>query len=187
VAAALLFLSAPLAAQPRPGAVAREAPAEPVAGRFTFKRYTAPVPADWQPLTPSSSFRAAQYRVPAAPGAGDAEAVVFYFGPGQGGPVQANIERWVSQFTRPDGQPVKPRVRTLRVDGMPATIVELAGTYARGVGMGPVGSARPGQVLLAAVVETPDGNLTFQLHGDRATVERHREGFERMVGRFEDR
>ena len=42
-------------------------------------------------------------------------------------------------------------------------------------------AARPGQTLLAAVVESPRGNLIFQLHGDRATVESHRSGFVAMV------
>lgn len=135
-----------------------------------------PVPADWQPQAPTSRFRLAQFVVPAAAGAADGEVVVFHFGRGQGGPVQANIDRWVSQFSRDDGQPVLPQVQRLQVQQLPLTVVELNGRYARGVGMGPVGEARAGQTLLAAVLETPEGNLTFQLHGDSATVQRHRAG-----------
>ncbi|EHR72357.1 hypothetical protein BurJ1DRAFT_3550 [Burkholderiales bacterium JOSHI_001] len=135
-----------------------------------------PVPTDWLPQAPSSRFRLAQFVVPGAAGAADGEVVVFHFGRGQGGPVQANIERWVSQFSRDDGQTVVPQVQQLKVQQLPLTVVELEGRYARGVGMGPVGEARAGQTLLAALLETPEGNITFQLHGDSATVQRHRAG-----------
>ena len=39
---------------------------------------------------------------------GDAEpgeVAVFYFGPGQGGGVQANIDRWIGQFPAKTGAP----------------------------------------------------------------------------------
>jgi len=148
-------------------------------------------PASAEPLCasakPASSFRAAQYRVPAAGGGGDGEAVVFYFGKGQGGPVAANIDRWVSQFLPVDGKPVQPKTESLTVQGMPVTVVELHGSYARGIGMGPVGVARPDQTMLAAVIETPDGNLTLQLHGDKATIDPQRAGFNAMVKGFSAR
>ena len=53
-------------------------------------------PADWVARPPSSAMRKAQYRVPGE--AGDAECVVFYFGPGQGGDAMANAERWAAQW-----------------------------------------------------------------------------------------
>ena len=110
--------------------------------------------------------------------------VVFYFGRGQGGSAAANAERWASQFTGADGKPVQPKIATLSVQGMAATVVELNGSYARGVGMGPIGAPKPDQTLLAAVIETPEGNVIIQLHGDRATVVQHRAGFEAMVKGF---
>jgi hypothetical protein len=148
--------------------------------RVALLRYSAPVPAHWQPQTPSSQFRLAQFRVPAAPGATDGEVVVFHFGTGQGGSAAANIARWRSQFTGADGLPVQPRVETLRVGGLPATLAELSGTYARALAGVPA-APRGGQTLLAAVVEAPEGNVIFQLHGDRATVETNRAAFLAMV------
>jgi hypothetical protein len=50
--------------------------------------------------------------------------------------------------------------------------------------MGPVGAPKPDQTLLAAVIETPEGNVIVQLHGDRATVAAHRSGFEALVSGF---
>jgi hypothetical protein len=60
---------------------------------------------------------------------------------------------------------------------MPATLVELSGDYARGAGMGPVGDALPDRMLLAAVVDTPQGRLFPQLHGPEATVSAQRDAF----------
>ncbi len=146
--------------------------------QFSALGYSAPVPGSWQSQPPASQFRLAQYRI--AGTAGDAEAVVFFFGKGQGGSVAANIERWTSQFTTPDGKPVAPKTQVLSANGMPVTVVELNGNYARGMGSGPQGDARPNQTLLVAVIEAPEGNLTLQLYGPRATVDAHRKGFEAM-------
>src|ERR1017187_2197942 len=47
-----------------------------------------------------TSMRAATYVLPAVPGdEGTAECVVYFFGVGQGGSVEANIDRWKGQFT----------------------------------------------------------------------------------------
>jgi hypothetical protein len=141
------------------------------------------VPSGWVASEPSSSMRLAQFQVPAAGGGDtgdDAEMVVYYFGPGQGGSVEANVERWVSQFSRPDAEPVEPVITELEGE-LPATLVELRGSYARGVGIGPGGESLPDRMLLAAVVETPEGNLYPQLHGPAAVVASAREAFVAFV------
>ena len=170
-----------LTLQPR-AVLAQGAPtvARQSSDQLSLLGYSMPVPKAWQPQQPSSNMRAAQYRVPAAKGKGDAEAVVFYFGKGGAGSVGANTERWTSQFTSPDGKPVKPKLASHKVGNIAVTTVELQGTYARGVGMGQAGAGRPGQILLVAVVEAPEGSITLQLHGDRDTVEAHRKGFDAM-------
>jgi hypothetical protein len=150
------------------------------AERVNVLRYSVPVPSQWQVQPPASNFRLAQFRVPAAAGASDAEVVVFHFGAGQGGSAPANIARWTSQFSGAGGQPVRPSTETFSVGPLPVTLVQLSGTYARGVG-GPSGAPKPDQTLLAAVVEAPEGNVIFQLHGDRATVEANRKAFVEMV------
>ena len=175
VAAAALGTSPTPAASPEMGS----APANVVSVHLLD--LTAPVPATWVRQPPATSMRLLQFRVPGGAGSGDAEFVVFYFGVGQGGSVEANITRWQSQFTSPDGKPVQAVVQHLTVTGMPVTTVELSGTYARGVGMGPVGAPTPDQTLLVAIVETPRGNLTLQLHGTRATVESNQEAFWSLV------
>ena len=140
-------------------------------------RLTAPVPAGWVSQPPASSMRLAQFQVPGKSRQGDAEVIFFYFGQGQGGSIDANIARWQSQFTSPDGKPIKPIVQHLTASGLPLTTVELTGSYARGMGMGPAGAPTPDQMLLVAILETPQGNLHIQMHGPRATVTANRGDF----------
>jgi hypothetical protein len=141
----------------------------------SFLDMTSEVPADWIASEPSSGMRLLQFTVPAADEAGAAELVVYYFGPGQGGSLDANVSRWASQFSSGDG-PVEPVITPL-TGNLPATLVELTGSYARGVGVGPVGDALPNRTLLAGVVETPRGNLYPQLYGPSDVVAKHKTDF----------
>lgn len=134
------------------------------------------VPTFWLPQEIKSDMRRAQFAVPGAAGTDRGEFVVYYFGVGQGGSLKANLARWRSQFSNPDGTPVE--VETAELAGTyPATLVSLRGGYARGVGMGPAGDPLPDRMLLAAVVETPEGDLFPQLHGPAALVAAQREAF----------
>jgi len=144
------------------------------------------VPEAWQNETAASTMRLVQMRVPSeGPEAegpeADAQFVVFYFGPGQGGAPDANISRWRSQFSTADGGPVDPQVESFEVSGMPVTLVALTGDYARGVGVGPTGEFRSEQTLIAAIVGTPRGNLFVQLHGPVETVSVQRDAYLRFI------
>ena len=134
-----------------------------------------PVPADWQPERPASGMRLAQAAVPP-----DGHFIIYYFGQGQGGTPALNIARQ-SQFTAADGGPVEPEVRTFEASGMPVTLVELRGNYARGVGMSNDTPVLVDHVLRAGIVETPHGNLYIHLYGPSATVDDARSGFDRFL------
>lgn len=138
-------------------------------------------PDSWQAVTPSSSMRRAQYRVPGE--AGDAECAVFYFGPGQGGDPMANARRWASQFVQPDGGDPVAAMKTERfeVNGRNVLLVETTGTYQVGPMMGGTGEPLPDYMLLGAIAEGPDASWFFKLTGPEATVEAQREGFRRML------
>jgi hypothetical protein len=146
----------------------------------TLLDYEAVAPASFVARPASSSMRLAEWSVPSTDGT-SAEVIVYYFGEGQGGSAEANIARWTSQFTGTDGAAVSPRVGTLDGTAFTTTVAELEGAYARSVGMGG-GTAEPDQALIAAVVETPRGNLFLQLFGDRTAVAEAREDFLEMVG-----
>lgn len=136
--------------------------------------YQAPVPATWGGRTPISSMRLAEYAVEG----GLAEIAVFFFGAGQGGDVNANIERWRSQFSAPEGGTVFEQVSEESGAAFPITVAEFRGTYARGIGTGAAAAdARANHTLVAAVVETPKGSLFFQLYGPSSDVAAARNGF----------
>jgi len=141
-------------------------------------------PEGWQIETPSSSMRRAQYRIPASPGdPEDAECGVFYFGVGQGGDVQGNVERWASQFKGPEGAEAVPKVTEVRVGGLAVTEVELKGTYTPSQMGSPLesGGPKPGYMLLGAIVPGSGANWFFKCTGPEKTMEANRQRFGLMI------
>lgn len=134
-------------------------------------------PAAWKADAPRP-MRAATYKIPAAKGdSEDAECGVFYFGQGQGGSVDMNVQRWVGQFEGAKAPPTKKE----KVGGFDMTTLELEGTYTGSGGpMGPKVS-KPGYKLLGAIVEGPEGAIFFKLTGPAKTVEAARADFMKMV------
>lgn len=135
---------------------------------------------------PRSRMRAAEYAVAgAAPDTG-AEMTVYYFGPGQGGSVEANLDRWIGQFTRPDKKPSRDAAKIEKHDvgGVRVTTLDLEGTFA--ANMGPMMKAtpkggNPGYRVLGAIAEGPDGPVFFKLVGPKATVEMAEAAFYHLV------
>ena len=137
-------------------------------------------PPEWISETPSSRMRRAQYRLSRVPGdLEDAEMVVFFF-PGQGGSVQANVDRWIGQFRRSDGSPATDiaGVSHRETHGIPLTLVDVSGTYRESTGpmMAPA-EPKPDFRMLAAIAETPNGPWFFKLTGPEKTVTRWEESF----------
>src|SRR5579862_9382109 len=90
-------------------------------------------PAGWKNLG-SQTMRAATYNVPVVPGDKEnAECVVYFFGKGQGGPIEANMERWKSQFQTSEGKPALAKTGTRTVNGLAVTTIDVSGNYS---GMG---------------------------------------------------
>ena len=165
---------------PAPAPVVKAAPANTRVA--VFAGLEADIPLSWTPVPPANSMRLAEFKAPTA-GQPDAEAVVFFFPPGQGGPQDMNIARWASQFTDTKGEPVKPVVNKAIINNMAVTRIELSGNYSRGVGMGTTeGAVKANQILLAAIVTTPvQGNVTFHFFGPQGSVKKQRESFEAML------
>ena len=135
------------------------------------------IPEEWTPEVPASRMRAAQARIP-GPG-GDASLVVFWFGPGQGGGVEANIQRWISQVDPDPG--VEPRREEFTVGPFRVHVVEVAGSYHAPKAEGGPGRPVEQTALLGAVVEGDGGPWFFKVTGPRETVEANREAFRGML------
>ena len=134
-------------------------------------------PATWKADAPRP-MRAATYKLPAAKGdAEDGECAVFYFGQGQGGSVDQNVQRWVGQFEGAKS----PTPKKEKASGFDLTTLEVEGTYTGGGGpMGPK-TSKAGFKLLGAIVEGPEGAIFFKLTGPAKTVEAARADFSKMV------
>lgn len=158
---------------------------EPASERLLIGSLEISVPKGWIQEDPKSSMRSAQFRLPRADGdMEDAEVAVFNR---IGGTVEQNIDRWVSQFIQPDGNPSKGLERTKEfvVNNLNITLVYLEGIYAsRGMNMtGPV-IEKPGFSLLAAIVNTPDGPYYFKTTGPVNTVQGWAGSFDELTQSF---
>lgn len=173
-----LFTLLLLSLTPAMSALAAEQPPSAQAtAKLAFIGLEAHAPTAWTMVPPATDKRLAQFKI-VTPGEGmTAEVIVYYFGKGEGGTAEANIERWQGQFVGTENRPVTPVVDRFQSNGMTVTTAELHGAYARGIGIGPVGVPKPDQTLLAAVVESPEGNLIIQLHGKAPSVSTHKEAF----------
>ena len=138
------------------------------------------VPQGWVTKAQTSSMRVAEFTLPKVAGdAEDAALAIFYFG-GQGGSVQANLDRWTGQMTQPDGRPSKDLAKTTKVSsrGLPITLVDLSGTYVAEVSPGSTERFnKPGFRLRAAVIETKEGPYFVKLTGPEKTVARWDDAF----------
>jgi len=151
------------------------------------------VPEGWQVERPNSNMRVAQYKLPKADGdSADAELVLYYFGQGQGGSAQANIDRWLNQMQQPDGSPSKEKakIENLTVNSMPVTTVDVLGKYNGGMASpGATPSATPADMsnyrLRAAIIETPKGSYFVKLTGPQNTVSRWDQAYIDYIKSFE--
>lgn len=142
------------------------------------------VPEGWITQVPSSSMRKAQFLLPKEGNdPEDAQLVLFHFG-GEGGSVDANLERWAGEFDQADGRATKDVMvtSTRTVNDMKVTEVSMSGRF--------VPSQMPGQQpksprddwsMLGAIVESPSGPYFAKLTGPKATVARWEASFRQWV------
>lgn len=156
-----------------PGATG-EAPGSgetPMAGESTSPTHDPGI--EWQ--TPrrwvnelAQGMRLASYVVPVTGEGGEpAHCAVYYFGEGQGGTVDANVERWIGEFQSPG----KPARRRREIHGLRVSQVEVTGGYMAHAGaQGEAPGVKAGWTLLGAIVEGPSGAVFFKLTGPGPTV-----------------
>lgn len=137
------------------------------------------MPREWKPEAPRP-MRAATYRVPAAaPDKEDGECGVFFFGPGQGGGVQSNLERWTAQFEQ---QPAPAKTQKQTINSLNVTTVDVSGTYTGGGGpMSAAKSSKPNYRLLGAIVQAPEGLVFFKFTGPAKTVAANQTAFQSLL------
>lgn len=142
-------------------------------------------PAGWKVQPTTSAMRKAQMLLPRAEGdAEDGELIVFHFGAGGGGGVQANIERWVGQFQGADGKPLSSsaaKSETFAVGELKVTWLDVSGRYMGAAMGGPAPTPKDSYRMLAAIVEGVGGPWFIKATGPAATMARHEEAMKTMV------
>jgi hypothetical protein len=136
------------------------------------------MPANWK-AEAERPMRLATYTV--APGG---ECGIYYFGVGQGGSVDANLDRWIGQFLQTDGKPSKAAAKIVKrsIHGISVTTVDVSGSY---TGMaGPTaqpGPAAAGYRMLGAIAEGPQGSIFFKFTGQAKTIAANQAAFDKML------
>ncbi len=102
-----------------------------------------------------------------------------------GGSVEANLERWIGQFSQEDSSDTEEHTKQeeKKVNGMKVHIVDIHGTYADSAGPF-AGNAvqRKGYRMLGAIVETKVvGNYYFKMYGPKETMDEHEQRFRNMI------
>lgn len=152
-----------LPSAPGPAAQAASAPNQAAGVTWT-------IPAGWEIAAPRQ-MRIATYRIHAIAGdPEDAECAVYFFGPGQGGTVEANLKRWSDQFSAPNGQSAA-KLEKLIIAGLTVSTISESGTYlGGGPMMGQQEAQKPNFRMEGAIVEAPQGLVFFKLVGPQNTV-----------------
>lgn len=167
-----------LSSQPKPLSAPTPAPAGSM--QQEKMQITWVDPPEFKRVPPSNPMRKAAFVVPRAAGdSEDGEITVFYFGAGQGGSIDANVDRWVKQF---DGiKPGDVRRADREANGLRQHTVELdSGTFSSGM---PGGAQKPkaGFGLVGGIVETPSGPYFFKMTGPSKTVKEAKPHFYKLL------
>ncbi|MBV9126722.1 MAG: hypothetical protein JO117_01410 [Verrucomicrobia bacterium] len=153
-------------------------PATFVVGPFTFKR---PASFSWMPVNPAGMRKAQlKFADPASPSGPGVDVVFFHFGTGQGGGVEANISRWLGQFSE-TGDKLNPVVETATVGGTKVTRVRVErGTFSSGMPGGPT-TPMADYGMQGAILESAQGDVFIKMTGPAAAVKAASADFEALV------
>ena len=147
-------------------------------------------PAEWQERQPANEMRLKEFRLPAAKkGESNAELVIFFFGTGQGGSVDANIKRWKDTFVPPEGKKLDDVAKTdsFKVSGVAVTYLDISGTYlSKFPPFAPNAKTvrKPNYRLLGVVFESKKGPYFIKLTGPAETVAHYKKGFDEWLKAF---
>ena len=153
----------------------------------TIDGLTSSVPSTWVEAPPRP-MRFKSFTIPASGGDKiDAELVIFHFGAGGGGDVDANISRWKGMFVPPEGKKIDDVSKTqkLKVSGVDVTLLDVHGTYKyKPAPMAPQEELRPGHRMIGVVFASPQGPYFMRFVGPEKTIDKNKKDFDRFLKGF---
>lgn len=145
-------------------------------------------PAEWKEVENPRQFRYKEFVLPRqADDKMDAELIIFYFGEGGGGGVEANISRWKGMFEPPPGKTIDDVAKReeFKVGNVKVTYLDISGTYLfRPFPMAPRAEPRPNHRMIGVIFESPKGPYFFRLVGPEKTVTYHKKAFDEWLRNF---
>ena len=97
-----------------------------------------------------------------------------------GGGVEANIERWIGQFSQPDGTATKARAKRQqrKIAEQEVYVVDISGSY-KDQPQGPFGPSvdRSDYRMLAAILKTEGGNFFIKMYGHQDLIAKSEAAF----------
>ena len=111
--------------------VGQLAAADPAANASEFTvaegRFSLTAPASFKRVRPRSMMVETEFSLPPVAGDDGSGRLTVV---GAGGSIEANIDRWIGQFSQPDGSATKDKaaVKKLKVAGCSVTLVDVTGT-----------------------------------------------------------
>ncbi|MFN3191888.1 MAG: hypothetical protein ACE361_15360 [Aureliella sp.] len=149
-------------------------------------------PSEWKQVKARSSMLAYEFAAPADAKKDDPTARITVMG--AGGSIKANIDRWIGQFSQPDGKATKDvaKVEEFKVGEQTVHFVDIPGTFSESMGGGPFAPGRTVKredyrMLGAIVVTKEKGQYFFKATGPSELIEKQKEGFVKMLKEMESK
>jgi hypothetical protein len=140
-------------------------------------------PENWQRKPPENRIVEFEFAVPASEGDKDPGRVTVM---GAAGSIDDNIERWIGQFTQPDGADTHKvaKIKDAKVSGLDVHVVDISGTFkdSRGPFSRIPAVERPKYRMLATIISSNNkGNYFIKFTGGQQTVADNEKAFQKMI------
>jgi hypothetical protein len=147
-------------------------------------KLTLTAPSTWKKVPPKNRVIESEFSVKSAKGDTEPGRVTVM---GAGGTVEANIERWIGQFSQPDGSNTKDKAKIEKktIGGQEVHMADISGTY-KDAPAGPFAGGktieRPGYRMLAAIIVTQNtGKYFVKFYGPAKTVAENEKAFKELM------
>jgi len=141
-------------------------------------------PDSWKKGTPATAMQYAVFTLPKVEGdSEDASLTVYFFSPGGGGGVEANLTRWKGMFKAPAGE--KAKVDKFKVGDVEVTTIDLSGTYLfKARPMDATAVEKPDFRMISAIFASKNGPYFMRFVGPAKTVDKHKAEFDDWLKNF---
>jgi len=144
-------------------------------------RITLVAPEGWVRKQPATRIVDFEFAAPAAEGDTTGGRLTVM---GAGGSVEANIDRWIGQFSQPDGTSTRDRavIEQLQIAGQKVHRIDISGTYDDRPGPFAPAVQREQYRMLAAIVVTENlGQYFLKFYGPRRTIAAQEDAFQKLL------